>query len=166
MEKYTKKIFFRMCSNEEIKEKLMFNYPKWKIVLIGIISALGVFFCVPNFLPQAQQEKLPEWWKPLTLGLDLQGGSQLLLQVNLDQVVKDQMGAVQDAVRNTLREKGIRYTGLTQEGDKLKVRIVNDNDILKAKDLIRKTDKGNLDVSEKEDELTVSFTEIFLPPRE
>lgn len=140
----------------------MFNYPKWKIVLIGIISALGVFFCVPNFLPQAQQEKLPEWWKPLTLGLDLQGGSQLLLQVNLDQVVKDQMGAVQDAVRNTLREKGIRYTGLTQEGDKLKVRIVNDNDILKAKDLIRKTDKGNLDVSEKEDELTVSFTDPAL----
>ena len=80
----------------------MFNYPKWKIVLIGVLSALGVFFCVPNFLPQAQRDKLPEWWRPLTLGLDLQGGSQLLLQVNLDQVVKDQMGAVEDAVRNAV----------------------------------------------------------------
>lgn len=140
----------------------MFNYPKWKIVLIGVLSALGVFFCVPNFLPQAQRDKLPDWWKPLTLGLDLQGGSQLLLQVNLDQVVKDQMSAVQDAVRNTLREKGVRYTGLAQTDDVLKVRIVNDSDILKAKDLIQKVDKGNLKVEDKDDELTVSFTDLAL----
>ena len=46
----------------------MFNYPKWKISLIGAIVALGVFFCIPNFLPRAQQEKLPEWWQPMTLG--------------------------------------------------------------------------------------------------
>ena len=42
----------------------MFNYPKWKISLIGAIAALGVFFCIPNFLPKAQREKLPEWWQP------------------------------------------------------------------------------------------------------
>lgn len=140
----------------------MYSYPKWKVALIGIITALGLFFCVPNFLPKEQQEKLPEWWQPITLGLDLQGGSQLLLQVNLDQVVKDQLSGVMDATRTSLREKGVRYTGLAVKDDALTVKIVNDNDISKAKDLIRRIDKGNLEVTDKGDILTVRFTEVAL----
>lgn len=140
----------------------MFNYPKWKVALIGIITAVGVFFAVPNFIPKAQQEKLPEWWQPMTLGLDLQGGSQLLLQVDLDQVVKDQLGAVMDAARIALREKNVRYTNLSVKDDALTVKIVNDEQIAKAKELIRKIDKGNLDVAENSDVLSVRFTEQAL----
>ena len=140
----------------------MFNYPKWKVALIGIITAVGVFFAVPNFIPKAQQEKLPEWWQPMTLGLDLQGGSQLLLQVDLDQVVKDQLGAVMDAARIALREKNVRYTNLSVKDDALTVKIVNDEQIAKAKELIRKIDKGNLDVAENGDVLSVRFTEQAL----
>ena len=49
----------------------MYNYPKWKMVLICALAFIGVFFSVPNFLSREDQTKLPEWWKPLTLGLDL-----------------------------------------------------------------------------------------------
>ena len=140
----------------------MYSYPKWKITLIGIISVLGLFFCVPNFLPKAQQEKLPEWWQPLTLGLDLQGGSQLLLQVNLDQVVTDQLNAVQEAARVSLREKGIRYTGLTVQDGALRVKISNGDDVSRARELLRAIDKGNIDVSEKGSVLTARFTDMAL----
>jgi len=140
----------------------MFNYPKWKIVLIAVIAVTGLFFCVPNFLPKAQQEKLPEWWRPMTLGLDLQGGSQLLLQVDLNQVVTDQLNGVLDAARAHLREKHIRYTGLSVADNALVVKIIEDNQISRAKELLRKIDKGNLEVAEKGNELTVRYTDLAL----
>ena len=140
----------------------MFNYPKWKISLIGAIVALGVFFCIPNFLPRAQQEKLPEWWQPMTLGLDLQGGSQLLLQVALKQVVTDQLNSVQEAARTALREKGVRYTGLSVADNALTVKIIKGEQLSKAKELLRKIDKGNLDVTENGNVLTVRYTDVAL----
>lgn len=140
----------------------MFNYPKWKIALITVIAAAGLFFCVPNFLPKAQQEKLPEWWRPMTLGLDLQGGSQLLLQVDLDQVVTDQLNGILDAARSNLREKSIRYTGLNVSDGALNVKIVKDDQIARAKELLRKIDKGNLEVTEDGNLLTVRYTEQAL----
>ena len=140
----------------------MFNYPKWKIALISVIALTGLFFCVPNFLPETQREKLPEWWQPMTLGLDLQGGSQLLLQVDLDQVVTDQLNGIQEAARSTLREKSIRYTGLSVSDGVLNVNIVKGDQIARAKELLRKIDKGNLEVTEKGNLLTVRFTDQAL----
>ena len=140
----------------------MFNYPKWKITLIGIIAGLGIFFCIPNFLPKSQQEKLPEWWQPMTLGLDLQGGSQLLLQVDLDQVVVDQLNAVLDAARVALREKGIRYTGLSVQDNAVSVKIIKSEQLARAKELLRKIDKGSLEVSEEGDVLKARYTDMAL----
>ena len=46
--------------------------------------AIGVLFALPNLLPQAVLDALPDWLpkKPMTLGLDLQGGSHILLEVD------------------------------------------------------------------------------------
>ncbi len=140
----------------------MYNYPKWKIILISVITLTGIFFCVPNFLPKAQQEKLPHWLQPMTLGLDLQGGSQLLLQVDLDQVVLDQLQALQDAARATLREKQIRYKDLKVEKDALSLTILNDSQITRAKTLLTNLEKGNLEVNEEKEVLTLVYTDIAL----
>ncbi|MBR1778423.1 MAG: protein translocase subunit SecD [Alphaproteobacteria bacterium] len=140
----------------------MFNYPKWKIALIGIIAVTGLFFCIPNFLPKSRQEKLPEWWRPMTLGLDLQGGSQLTLQVDLNQVVADQLNGILDAARSNLREKSIRYTGLAVADSALSVKIVKDEQLTRAKELLRKIDKGNLEITEEGNLLTVRFTQLAL----
>ena len=140
----------------------MFNYPKWKIALISIIAGVGVFFCIPNFLPKSTQEKLPQWWQPMTLGLDLQGGSQLLLQVDLNQVVTDQLNASLEAARAALREKGIRYTGLAVQDDALTVTIVKSEQLARAKELLRKVDKGNVDVTEDGNVLTLRYTDLAL----
>lgn len=140
----------------------MFNYPKWKIVLTSVVCALGVFFCIPNFLTKSQVEKLPEWYRPLSLGLDLRGGSQLLLQVDLDSVVSDRLSADSEGVRAVLREKQIRYRDLSVKDNALTVRILDSDKIARAKELIRKVDKGNIEVSEKGDVLTVTFTNMAL----
>lgn len=140
----------------------MFNYPKWKIVLTGVLCALGIVFCIPNLLSRAQVEKLPEWYRPMNLGLDLRGGSQLLLQVDLKAVVSERMNAVSDAARASLREKQIRYKDLSVSDGKMFVTVLQAEQITRAKDLIRKIDKGNLNVDEKAGVLTVSFTDQAL----
>ena len=55
----------------------MYKLSKERVLIILAICLVGIFFAVPNFLPQ--NIKLPSWWQPVSLGLDLQGGSNLLL---------------------------------------------------------------------------------------
>ena len=62
----------------------MFGYSKIKIAVICVVLVFGIFFSLPNFLPKEMYREIPssmkEWWKPVTLGLDLQGGSYLVMQ--------------------------------------------------------------------------------------
>src|SRR5690606_42006419 len=68
---------------------------------------------------------LPSWApsRPMTLGLDLQGGSHILLQVERNSLVSERLASVRDDVRSVLREKRIGYTGLSTAGQSVQVRI-------------------------------------------
>ncbi len=66
------------------------------------------------------------------LGLDLQGGSYLLLEVDSNYVKKDKLDQVRDDVRRTLREAKIGYTGLAVAGDTVEVRITKDTELQTA----------------------------------
>ena len=60
----------------------MVYFAKWKIIFVIIICAMGIAFSAPNFLNKRFAENLPKWLphKQVSLGLDLQGGSHLLLE--------------------------------------------------------------------------------------
>src|SRR5690606_22855952 len=59
----------------------------------------------------------------MTLGLDLQGGSHILLQVDRNDLVADRLESVRDEIRAALREARIGYTGLSDSGSTVQVRI-------------------------------------------
>src|SRR5690606_35324256 len=59
----------------------------------------------------------------LTLGLDLQGGSHILLALEREDLVEERLKATRDDVRNLLREERIGYTGLSGSGKVVQVRI-------------------------------------------
>ena len=92
----------------------MFGYSKFKIGAICLVIALGIFFCVPNFMPKDTYNSLPEktksWFHPVTLGLDLQGGSYLLMQVDTTALVKEQLEAL--AAKYPDKVKEVRGRGL------------------------------------------------------
>ena len=67
----------------------MYKLSKSRVLIILAICAVGVFFAIPNVI--SNKDALPKWWQPVNLGLDLQGGSNLLLQVKIDDVVKERM---------------------------------------------------------------------------
>ena len=74
----------------------MYNLSLKRIVMILAVCALGVFYSVPNFVKDPKTT-LPSWWQPVNLGLDLQGGSSLLLEVDINTALKERMESLEDA---------------------------------------------------------------------
>jgi preprotein translocase subunit SecD len=111
----------------------MLYFTRWKALAI-ILTALVVCLCaVPNFFPEATVKTWPKWaQRHLVLGLDLQGGSHILLEVDSNSVKKDKLDQVRDDVRRTLREAKIPYTGLAVRSDNVEVRVTRDSDLQNA----------------------------------
>src|SRR3954469_5058181 len=108
----------------------MLYFTRWKALGI-ILTALIVCLCaVPNFFPEAQVKTWPAWaQRRLVLGLDLQGGSSLQLEVDSNYVKKEKLDQIRDDVRRVLREAKIGFTGgVTVRNDAVEVRITKDTD--------------------------------------
>src|SRR3984885_13108281 len=107
----------------------MLYFTRWKALAISLTALVICLCAVPNFFPEAQVRTWPLWaQRHLVLGLDLQGGSYLLLEVDSNYVRKEKLDAVRDDVRRVLREAKIGYTGLNARNDAVEVRITKDTD--------------------------------------
>ena len=84
----------------------MKNYPLWKTILVIIVITLGIVFSIPSII---YNENSSHWFleNKINLGLDLQGGSYLLLQVESDVLVNEHIENISDSVRQISREKKI-----------------------------------------------------------
>src|ERR1700685_3344382 len=102
----------------------MLYFTRWKALAI-ILTALVVCLCaVPNFFPEATVKAWPTWaQRRMVLGLDLQGGSYLLLEVDSNYVKKEKLDQVRDDVRRTLREATIGYQGLASRPDSVEAKM-------------------------------------------
>ncbi|MBN7818683.1 protein translocase subunit SecD [Bowmanella yangjiangensis] len=77
-----------------------------------LIMLLGLLSAAPNLLPTSVANKLPDWYShnTLALGLDLQGGSHLLLEADTQALFKQQLDDASDQLLSALREQHIRYS--------------------------------------------------------
>jgi len=102
----------------------MLYFTRWKMTAT-LLTALIVCLCaVPNFFSEATVSSWPKWaQRHLVLGLDLQGGSHILLEVDSGAVRKEKLEQTRDDVRRVLREARIGYTGLTVRGNAVEVRL-------------------------------------------
>lgn len=121
---------------------------------------LGIFFAIPNVI--SNSDALPKWWQPVNLGLDLQGGSNLLLEVKVDDVIKERMSSIEDSARQILRENKIRYQNLNAGADSIKVKIENANSRNKAANLFRKIDDGIQATENADGEIEIKYSDVEL----
>jgi protein-export membrane protein SecD len=107
----------------------MLYFASWKVLLICGVCALGVLFSLPNLFTPAQLAWLPSFvpHKQVNLGLDLRGGSYLLLEVDVAAAQTEQLNGVIDNVRDVLRNEKIGYTGLNVENNAV-VFVISDHD--------------------------------------
>src|SRR6202158_725251 len=111
----------------------MLYFTRWKALGIILIALVVCLCAVPNFFPEATVKGWPAWaQRRLVLGLDLQGGSYFLLEVDSNYVKKEKLDQVRDDVRRALRDAKIGYTGLAVRNDAVEVRISRDTDVPNA----------------------------------
>ncbi len=100
----------------------MLYIDRWKLILIAVICVLGFVYASPNvFQSRDVADKaadLPFYvpYHSVNLGLDLRGGSYLLLKVEADVVVQERIDSLQDVVRAALREAKIRRRNMSVVG--------------------------------------------------
>jgi SecD/SecF fusion protein len=94
------------------------HFSPFRAALIAVVALLGILFSVPSFLPENVRQAWPGFLPQQTvvLGLDLQGGSHLLLQVNEEGIVSERLQSLRRDVRNTLaNQNGIGNLITTDE---------------------------------------------------
>lgn len=125
-----------------------------RALVYGLIILFGLLCALPSVLPDSVLEKLPAWYTQhqLTLGLDLRGGSHLLLEVDTSELVRNKNPAlhekiVRDAVeqsvevvRRRLDETGMVEPMITRQGtDSILVQLPGVNDPQHIRDLLGTT---------------------------
>ncbi|HEY5963393.1 MAG TPA: protein translocase subunit SecD, partial [Xanthobacteraceae bacterium] len=90
----------------------MLYVSRWKATAILLTTLIVCAFSIPNFISEQTVQSWPKWaQRHLVLGLDLQGGSHILLEVDTNAVRKDKVISLQDDVRRVVRENRLGSPG-------------------------------------------------------
>lgn len=152
----------------------MLHFTKWKALAILGAVLFGYLLALPNALPPEVRTAMPRFLPstPVVLGLDLRGGSHVLLEVDQDEL-KDQLARqlIGDA-RQILREQRIRYSGLGRTENGVSVRITDPGEVDRAYEQLRTLSRpvsigffgqgdtaAEFDVNRQDDHIVFTFTQ-------
>ena len=105
----------------------------WRIPVVGLVLIVAVIYVIPTFKPG--------WWpnKQINLGLDLQGGMHLVLEVKTEKAVESTLERIRNELRTFFRKEKIRHKGIDYSGKKaLFVKLIDPNDLDKVDDVLEK----------------------------
>ena len=112
----------------------MKNYPIWKSFTVISLVLLGIIFAIPSIIYDENSEN---WFlkNKINLGLDLQGGSYLLLEVQLDVLYKEELDNFVDSVRLISRDQAVKIEKIDIQENEVLVFFANkDNCLLYTSD--------------------------------
>ncbi|MBC6497685.1 MAG: protein translocase subunit SecD [Alphaproteobacteria bacterium GM7ARS4] len=138
-----------------------------KTLATALVILLGGLFALPNMLDDEALRDVPSFLpkQRVNLGLDLQGGAHLLLQVGVDDVIKERLESLLDDVRRTLRqgETKVGYRGLVRSSDHVGFTLTDPASFEDARALILERDiAGEYDIvrGEADGAVRISFTPV------
>ncbi len=116
----------------------MLQVSLWVRVVVAAILLGAVLVVMPMLLPDGVRSRLPAGWANLsvTLGLDLQGGSDMLLEVQLDEVQKDKIESMLIDLRHGLRKAGIAFDKTAITSDTVSVHITSHDGLDQARGIV------------------------------
>ncbi len=144
----------------------MIYFAKWKIILIAVVCLAGFAYATPNFLARSVTEGLPGIipHKQISLGLDLQGGSHILLEVEVEAVIRERLIAMVDGTRSQLRRARIGYRGLGVQGRGVAFTVRDPEKLSAARQLMRRGE-ADVEVTSDGNRVIVQLTERALRER-
>jgi len=140
----------------------MLHFSKAKILFISLICLASIIYATPSMLigsgESFVQKILPQ--QKVNLGLDLRGGSQLMLEVDFDYYLKEQLTNLRDEIKNSFRDESVRVVP-ELAGSKIIFTLTDEEQKKLAKKLIKKL-SGNVDVDENSGQFQVYFSDAEL----
>ena len=116
----------------------MLFFTRWKAAGILLTALVVCLFALPNFFSESAVRAWPSFaQRHIVLGLDLQGGSSLLLEVDTAAVRKEKLQGIADDVLRILRAARVPFTGRAVHGNSVEVRITRDTDVENAMSKLR-----------------------------
>jgi SecD/SecF fusion protein len=102
----------------------MRNSP-WLVVTYAIIIIIGMLVALPNVLPQSALDRVPSWLphSRVSLGLDLRGGSHLVLEVDRGDLINERVQSLLQDSRRVLRDANINTSAIRRAGDAIVVTL-------------------------------------------
>jgi protein-export membrane protein SecD len=118
----------------------MFHYPRWKIIAILASVLVAALLAMPNVLPTAAKQYVAENYglRPMTLGLDLQGGSNILMEVDRRDMMDKLQQQLSSDIRTVLRDAKVGYNGISKLENGVTVKVTKPEDLEKAKTELNK----------------------------
>jgi preprotein translocase subunit SecD len=116
----------------------MLFFTRWRAAGILLTALIVCLFALPNFFSENAIRAWPSFaQRHIVLGLDLQGGSSLLLEVDTAAVRKEKLQGIADDVLRILRQARIPFTGRAIHGNSVEVHITRDTEVESAVSKLR-----------------------------
>lgn len=152
--------------------------PKWKIILYSSILLFGIISALPNIIPDSRLEKLPDWFpkEKVTLGLDLRGGSHMVLEVDSKTLIKERLENLATDARTVLQEDKIAFQNIRSDNGTIIVSATETSTVDAIRRSLRKLDPNTgglgfgqtppeLNIQVSGNDVTVSLTEAGITAR-
>lgn len=122
----------------------MLHVPRWRVIAVYAAIVWSILFSLPNVLPASVKAGWPTFLpsKGVNLGLDLRGGSHLMLEVEAAALVKERMEQVSEELARELgkAKPRIAYTGRGVAEEAARLRLVDGTQLQRALDIAAKLD--------------------------
>ena len=111
----------------------MIQFEAWKRFVIIIVCLSGLLAAIPNII------SIPFFpGKSVNLGLDLRGGSHLLLRADIDAVLTERLSDISESIRMSFREKKIRFKSLSSDNNVVSFTLRKKSDSVERDEILSK----------------------------
>lgn len=137
----------------------MKNYPLWKATLVILVISLAIIFTLPSLL---YKENSNNWFfdNKINLGLDLQGGSYLLLEVQTEVLMQEELNNISDSIQLIARGLQTNIINIISEEDEIQLRFSNNDKLEEIREKF-KNNYRNVKVTINNNTMKIVINEIF-----
>jgi preprotein translocase subunit SecD len=139
----------------------MLDFPRWKVLsIIGFLAALCAL-AIPSFLPESTVKNWP-FHPRINLGLDLAGGSYLLLEANTDDLITTRLGQKKQEVATDMRRAKIGIGDISTDGGKLTFMLRDIGRLEDARQLLSQKTNGVATTGQRDWDIAVINGSTFV----
>ena len=132
----------------------MIRIPSWHYGLSILVVAVLGFLAIGNLMPRQSDSRFG-----INLGLDLQGGSYLLLEVDMDAVIEERVSSLAETIRVEMRDKRIGISNLESDATEVRFELREPINFIEARDILNGLVTSDMVITPTDNRFVISYDE-------